>query len=163
MDTEWMQAWFVSSPIGRSVGVIIEKREEAMRAKYNRLSRQAIDSPIHSSRDGTIIFNGNVPIWPRAITSVMRAFKALTRPRETLALAQGMTCTSVIFSPHVLSCGCKFVAPTRRVFVYKSLLFFSRDTRLGQSFIRVTLLARFCSSIHLRIVRIILRYGQIRS
>lgn len=154
MDTEWMQAWFVSSPIGRSVGVIIEKREEAMRAKYNRLSREAIDSPIYSSRDGTIIFNGNVPIW-RAITSVTRAF-ALTRLRETLALAQGMTCTSVIFSPPVLSRGCKFVAPSRRAFVYKSTPglnlspLLSRDTRLGQSFIYVTFLASFCSSAHLR-------------
>lgn len=59
-----------------------------MRAKYNRLSREVIDSPIYFSRDGTIIFNGNVPIWPGAITSVSRAF-ALTRLGETLGARRG--------------------------------------------------------------------------
>lgn len=75
-----MDARFVSSPVDRSE-LLIEKRARGSqaRAKYNRLSREAIDSPIYFSRDGTIIFNGNVPIWPRAITSVTRAL-ALTRP-----------------------------------------------------------------------------------
>lgn len=119
MDTEWMQAWFVSSPIGRSVGVIIEKCEEAMRTKYNRLSRQAIDSPIHSSRDATIIFNGNVPIWPRDY-KCYASFQGTDAPSRNALLAQRMTCTSVIFSllppspppSSPLSCGCKFIADT---------------------------------------------------